>query len=1381
MMIIIFTVTEDETDHGIFRADSPKSSCLCYVRTMSNLETNLTDHLANKYIDVSPDTTRPCIDEEAQRLLHNFKFHKLPNYLGSDNIHSYTVPWRPGGINDTIEEHKKYIDEICDQIFVDVKSLIDQALTERRELKLSAFHTEVLHHAALCLAKVKSYCDRGDDVIDRVREFSLSKNRKPLIVYGWSGSGKTSVIAKVAHCLRKWTNGTGFIVVRFLGTSPQSSTIREVLISICEQICTLYNLTPPSLHEMDAMSVTRYFRDMLMKTLEQCSSETLYLIIDSVDQLAASDGAHSIKWLPLMTPPNVKIIVSLLNEGYNCLECIQSMLPFSSTNYVEVGVMAIEAGVHIMSKWLSDIGRTITHKQISLISEAFLSCPQPLFLKLLFGRARTWKSYTDIQSIRSFPKSTHEALNDFYKILEEYFGKVLVEKALGYLTASKQGISESELEHVLSLDNDVLNDVYQYWDPPMKGVVRIPSLLWKRILHFISDYVVEHLSGGATVMVWYHRQFIESAMDRYVNENTKILLHARLAEFFDGSFANGAGKSVALAHRGLNLVDADRQVPSQPLVFGEGAYNFRKLNELPHHLLHSEQLNKLKTTILCEFEWMITQLKASGYTTLMRDYIAAQQVYKDEADVCTISETLSLSQSVLQANSDMLAGQLLGRMMKISTKSPVLTVIVDDAKSWICTYKKCIFEPLNNCLISPGGELKVTISGHPRVVLGIKKSLSSPILVSHSKTLDGCIFQVWNIKSLECIENISTLTMTCTEVPPGDSFVIAGGFVAAVSASTYMLWNMNTGVPKDQLVSDSSEKFTCIAATKCEQNLLVGTSKGRVLYKTTSQSDTTILETEASILSMNLTLDDCIIVALLENDKIALINNKSRQVTKVLTIVDFNSSSCTMRHMTKRSSGENLLVIGTNGGFVFFVNLHTFNSVKIAAHTKTVKCITHVEVSNMLITGSLDSLLKVWDLNTFSLLRVLKGHVNGIWCVDYVPETSLIVSGSKDDYLKVWDVCNGDCLHTLEGHSSWISSVCAISSDAIVSGSNDKNLKIWKLGKGVNKFDSFTRHLANPECIGLNGDDIAASGGHDALKLWNPQNGKCYLSIDSPISCLLFTSNGALLMSGTKNGKIEVRDCNSKFSLLHSAHVHKDKVTKLLELSTNNQFISASLDSTIIVWTDKLQVYAILQGHSNGITCLSVSNSENAIASSSDGCVCLWDTELFKLVTTLNGHSKNVNCLVFNHDDTKILTGSDDRTLKLWIISDSTSVWSISFSDSIKTINFISEDVFIAGIHIGQKQLKSWNINTGECVHEFNGHTHAVMCMLIADAHHLVTGSRDGTVKLWQSESGLLLASYDFQSQVKHVSVVNLSPNQFLLACTTMTGPIAFLKLYLAC
>jgi len=46
---------------------------------------------------------------------------------------------------------------------------------------------------------------------------------------------------------------------------------------------------------------------------------------------------------------------------------------------------------------------------------------------------------------------------------------------LAYVTAAKSGVSETELEDLISLDDKVLDDIYQYHLPPVR---RIPPLLW---------------------------------------------------------------------------------------------------------------------------------------------------------------------------------------------------------------------------------------------------------------------------------------------------------------------------------------------------------------------------------------------------------------------------------------------------------------------------------------------------------------------------------------------------------------------------------------------------------------------------------------------------------------------------------------------------------------------------------------------------------------------------------------------------------------------------------------------------------------------------------------------------------------------------------------
>ena len=405
--------------------------------------------------------------------------------------------------------------------------------------------------------------------------------------------------------------------------------------------------------------------------------------------------------------------------------------------------------------------------------------------------------------------------------------------------------------------------------------------------------------------------------------------------------------------------------------------------------------------------------------------------------------------------------------------------------------------------------------------------------------------------------------------------------------------------------------------------------------------------------------------------------------------------------------------------------------------------------------------------------------MDGVWCLDFIPNTNMVVSGSKDDYLKVWDVVSGECLHTLEGHSSWVSCVTAIDSKTIVSGSNDKSLKFWKLSLDKGRsYGPSNRHLAQPECIAISGcGGLVASGGPDAVKLWDPVSGKCKHSTAISTSCLTFISQDKFMIVGCKNGDVVLFDIANEFKHLRTIQEHKDRVTYLLPLN-RGCFLSSSIDSTVRVWDEDYKCFILLH-HTAGVTCIACYEDENIAASGSvDGSICLWKLSDIKCIGTMRGHSKTVNCLKFNRNGTNLISGSDDTSACVWSIAEMHCVHKMTYTDSIKALCITDSGVLIAGAHCSQNQLKSWNTNNGKFLHNFVGHSHAVMCMLLVDDCHILTGSRDGTIRVWNLKTSKLLCSFDLQSQVKHICLYKLSTTgSYLVASTTKSGPIAFFQL----
>ena len=81
-------------------------------------------------------------------------------------------------------------------------------------------------------------------------------------------------------------------------------------------------------------------------------------------------------------------------------------------------------------------------------------------MKLTFDEVFQWKSYSSKNEC-VLQGTVRAAIASVFEKLEYRHGQLLVSHALGYITRSKNGISASELEDLLSLDDEVLNDVYQ--------------------------------------------------------------------------------------------------------------------------------------------------------------------------------------------------------------------------------------------------------------------------------------------------------------------------------------------------------------------------------------------------------------------------------------------------------------------------------------------------------------------------------------------------------------------------------------------------------------------------------------------------------------------------------------------------------------------------------------------------------------------------------------------------------------------------------------------------------------------------------------------------------------------------------------------------------
>lgn len=148
------------------------------------------------------------------------------------------------------------------------------------------------------------------DILERVRNYVQGSSRQPLVLWGEGGCGKSSMLAKVAVESMSWfanRNCTPIRLVRFLGTTPDSSSIGPLLRSVCQQINFLYNI-PDGNIPVELSQLTNHFKRVLEKIT---ADRPVCMFFDSLDQLSSADGAHSMSWMPPTLPNHVKLVFGL--------------------------------------------------------------------------------------------------------------------------------------------------------------------------------------------------------------------------------------------------------------------------------------------------------------------------------------------------------------------------------------------------------------------------------------------------------------------------------------------------------------------------------------------------------------------------------------------------------------------------------------------------------------------------------------------------------------------------------------------------------------------------------------------------------------------------------------------------------------------------------------------------------------------------------------------------------------------------------------------------------------------------------------------------------------------------------------------------------------